>query len=142
MGQLEFRDKQMFWYQNMVRYASKHFSAAQVLVLRIAIFNGMGLRMLASVFGGGPRDLPAGEPVRSYARVALWAIGLGRTEATKTAVDSSPPQHFRKQLLVLLGDFVPAIKLAGALSSTCQPIAARAAGSSSKRLQLRRKVVG
>ncbi len=75
--QLDFCDKQMFWYQNMVRYASKHFSAVQVLVLRIAIFNGMVLRMIASVFGSGPRDLPPGEPVRSYARVAKWAIVLG-----------------------------------------------------------------
>jgi GT2 family glycosyltransferase len=77
VGQLEFRDKQMFWYQNIVRYAGKHFSAGKVLILRIAIFKGMGLRTLASLFGGGPRGLPAGEPIRSYARVALWAIGLG-----------------------------------------------------------------
>jgi N-acetylglucosaminyl-diphospho-decaprenol L-rhamnosyltransferase len=77
VGQLAFRDKQMFWYQNMVLYAKKHFSAAQVVILRVAIFKGMGLRMIASLFGGGPRGLPAGEPIRSYARVALWAIGLG-----------------------------------------------------------------
>ena len=35
----------MFWYQNMVRYARKHFSAGKVLILRLAIFKGMGLRM-------------------------------------------------------------------------------------------------
>jgi N-acetylglucosaminyl-diphospho-decaprenol L-rhamnosyltransferase len=77
VGHLKFGDKQMFWYQNMVRYAKKHFTSAKVLVLRIAIFKGMLLRMLASLFGGGPRDLPPGEPIRSYARVARWAIGLG-----------------------------------------------------------------
>jgi N-acetylglucosaminyl-diphospho-decaprenol L-rhamnosyltransferase len=84
--QLTFRDKQMFWYRNMVRYAQKHFSGAQVLILRVAIFKGMGLRILASLFGGGPRDLPQGEPLRSYARVAQWAIGLGgraKDERTK-----------------------------------------------------------
>jgi N-acetylglucosaminyl-diphospho-decaprenol L-rhamnosyltransferase len=85
VGQLEFRDQQMFWYQNMVRYARKHLSAAQVLVLRLAIFKGMGLRMLASLFGGGPRNLPAGEPVRSYARVAAWAIGVARNTGGETA---------------------------------------------------------
>jgi hypothetical protein len=37
----------------------------------------MGLRMIASVLGAGPRDLPKGEPLRSYAKVAAWAIGLG-----------------------------------------------------------------
>ncbi len=75
--QLDFCDKQMFWYQNMVRYARKHFSPVQVLILRIAIFKGMVLRMIASLFGSGPRDLSPGEPVHSYARVAKWAIGLG-----------------------------------------------------------------
>ncbi len=83
VGQLEFRNKQMFWYQNMVRYARKHFSAWQVVILRLAIFKGMGLRMLASLFGGGPRDLPAGEPIRSYWRVAQWAVGLGGQSGDK-----------------------------------------------------------
>jgi N-acetylglucosaminyl-diphospho-decaprenol L-rhamnosyltransferase len=77
VGQMEFREKQMFWYQNMVRYAQKHFSAVQVAILRIAIFKGMLLRMIASWAGGGPRGLPAGEPIRSYASVAKWASGLG-----------------------------------------------------------------
>jgi N-acetylglucosaminyl-diphospho-decaprenol L-rhamnosyltransferase len=76
VGQMEFGDKQMVWYQNMVRYAAKHFSAAKVLILRIAIFKGMVLRILVSLFGGGPRNLPPGEPRRSYARVAAWTIGL------------------------------------------------------------------
>jgi N-acetylglucosaminyl-diphospho-decaprenol L-rhamnosyltransferase len=77
VGQMEFRDKQMFWYQNMARYARKHFSGWKVLMLRVAIFAGMGLRMFASLFGGGPRDLPEGEPMRTYVQVARWAIGLG-----------------------------------------------------------------
>ena len=77
VGQLAFGEKQMFWYQNMVRYVRKHFSGVQVLVLRIAIFKGMVLRMLASLLGKGPKGLPSGEPIRSYARVARWAIGLG-----------------------------------------------------------------
>jgi hypothetical protein len=83
VGQMEFRDKQMFWYQNMVRYAGKHFSAAQVLILRIAICKGMVLRMIASWLGGGPRGLPTGEPIRSYARVARWAIGLGNSDGQR-----------------------------------------------------------
>jgi N-acetylglucosaminyl-diphospho-decaprenol L-rhamnosyltransferase len=77
VGQLEFCDKQMFWYQNMVRYARKNFSRLEVLVLRIAIFKGMALRMLVTLFGKGPKGLPTGEPNRTYARVAKWAIGIG-----------------------------------------------------------------
>ena len=75
--QLEFRDKQMFWYQNMVRYAAEHFSAAKVIALRLATLAGMGMRIIASLFGGAPRGVPAGDAIRSYARVAVWAIGLG-----------------------------------------------------------------
>lgn len=77
VGQLEFRDKQVFWYRNMVRYAEKHFSVAKVVTLRLGICAGMGMRMFASVFGAGPKNLPPGEPVRSYLRVAVWAIDLG-----------------------------------------------------------------
>jgi len=76
VGKMKFCDKQMFWYLNMVRYARKHFSPAKVLILRLGILIGMGLRTIASLFGGGPRDLPAGEPIRSYAKVAKWAVGL------------------------------------------------------------------
>jgi N-acetylglucosaminyl-diphospho-decaprenol L-rhamnosyltransferase len=80
VGQLEFRDKQMFWYQNMVLYAEKHFSRVQVWILRAAIGKGMVFRIVASWMGSGPRGLPDGEPVRSYARVARWAIGLGNAD--------------------------------------------------------------
>jgi len=77
VGQLEFRNRQMFWYRNMARYADKHLGAVGALVLRLGIFVGMGLRMLASLFGGAPRHVRTGEALRGYARVALWAMGLG-----------------------------------------------------------------
>ncbi len=83
VGQLEFHDKQMFWYQNMVRYAQKHFSALQVLLLRLAIGAGMALRAFACLFGSGPRGLPAGEPLRTYWGVAVWAVGLRRYRANE-----------------------------------------------------------
>ncbi len=83
VGQMAFRDKQMYWYQNMVRYAVKHFSGLQVLILRLGIFSGMGLRGVIALFGGDPRGLPADEPFRSYAQVAIWAIGLGTPRREK-----------------------------------------------------------
>lgn len=83
VGQLEFRDKQMFWYQNMARYATKHFSAVKVLILRMGIFVGMGLRLLASLFGGAPRGVSAGDAIRSYSCVAMWAIGLARVSGSQ-----------------------------------------------------------
>jgi GT2 family glycosyltransferase len=78
VGKLEFGDKQLFWYRNMVRYATKHCSTVSVLVLRISIIVGMGLRMLASLFGSGPDGLATGNAIRGYLRVGLWAIGLDK----------------------------------------------------------------
>jgi len=76
VGQLEFRDKQMFWYRNMVRYATKHLPAASVAILRLAIFAGMCLRLLVSLLGAGPRGVPVTQAINGYWKVALWAIGL------------------------------------------------------------------
>jgi N-acetylglucosaminyl-diphospho-decaprenol L-rhamnosyltransferase len=67
VGQLTFRDKQVFWYTNMLRYARKHFSRAQVLVLRLGIIIGMLLRSLAALFGR--RQVPLGETLSAY-----WAV--------------------------------------------------------------------
>jgi GT2 family glycosyltransferase len=76
VSQLEFRDKQMFWYRNMVRYANKHFDSGSVLLLRSSIFVGMGLRMLAALLGAGPKGVGFGDAITSYMRVGLWVIGL------------------------------------------------------------------
>jgi GT2 family glycosyltransferase len=67
VGQLTFRDKQVFWYTNMLRYARKHFSRAQVLVLRLGIIIGMLLRSLAALFGR--RQAPPSETLSAY-----WAV--------------------------------------------------------------------
>ncbi len=67
VGQLSFRDKQLFWYGNMLRYARKHFSKAQVFLLRLAIIKGMILRMIGALFGA--RKAPAGESLAAYGSV-------------------------------------------------------------------------
>jgi N-acetylglucosaminyl-diphospho-decaprenol L-rhamnosyltransferase len=64
VGQLSFRDKQVFWYRNMLRYARKHFSAGQIAVLRLAIILGMVIRAVAAVFGA--RKSPLGETLKAY----------------------------------------------------------------------------
>jgi GT2 family glycosyltransferase len=86
VGRLPFRDKQMFWYRNMVRYATKHLGVLPVVELRLAIFVGMGIRAIASLLGGAPNGMRAGEAISGYSSVAVWAIGLGSgvpTEARK-----------------------------------------------------------
>ncbi|MGB8888143.1 MAG: glycosyltransferase family 2 protein [Candidatus Korobacteraceae bacterium] len=67
VGQLSFRDKQLFWYSNMLRYAGKHFSRAQVLILRLGIIKGMLLRSVGALFGA--RKAPLGETLEAY-----WAV--------------------------------------------------------------------
>jgi N-acetylglucosaminyl-diphospho-decaprenol L-rhamnosyltransferase len=67
VGQLTFRDKQMFWYENMLRYARKHFSRGQVAVLQTGIIGGMLLRSLAALFGA--RQAPLPEVLSAY-----WAV--------------------------------------------------------------------
>jgi N-acetylglucosaminyl-diphospho-decaprenol L-rhamnosyltransferase len=70
VGQLPFRDKQMFWYGNMLRYARKHFSGGQVAILRAGIVAGMLMRSLAALFGARPG--PLGETLSAY-----WAVIRG-----------------------------------------------------------------
>jgi len=72
VGQLSFREKQIFWYTNMLRYARKHFAKGQVFVLRLAIINGMLLRSVAALFGA--RKAPLGEALSAYWGVvrAVW----------------------------------------------------------------------
>ena len=67
VSQLTFRDKQMFWYGNMLKYARKQFSAGQVLTLRVGIVAGMLLRSMAAFFGA--RRAPLGETLSAYRAV-------------------------------------------------------------------------
>src|SRR5215469_1550941 len=67
VGQLAFRDKQIFWYSNMLRYARKHFSKGQVTILRLAIIKGMVLRSIGALFGARRQGL--GETLSAY-----WAV--------------------------------------------------------------------
>lgn len=67
VGQLSFRDKQLYWYGNMLRYARKHFSRGEVFLLRLAIIKGMVLRMIGALFGA--RKTSLGESLRAY-----WAV--------------------------------------------------------------------
>jgi N-acetylglucosaminyl-diphospho-decaprenol L-rhamnosyltransferase len=67
VGQLAFRDGQLYWYGNMLRYARKHFSGGQVFLLRLAIIKGMVLRMIGALLGA--RKAPLGETLRAYCAV-------------------------------------------------------------------------
>lgn len=73
VGQLSFRDKQLFWYGNMLRYARKHFSSGEVFLLRVAILKGMLLRSIGALFGA--RESPLGESLAAYRAVVARTFG-------------------------------------------------------------------
>lgn len=65
------RDRQLYWYQNLLRYFRKHHSRLAVAVLRVAILKGMLLRMLAAAVGLSASGLPdSGAPGGSGSRRA------------------------------------------------------------------------
>ena len=68
VGQLSFRDKQVFWYGNMLRYARKHFTSGQVVILRAGILAGMLVRSFAALLGARQGGL--GETLAAYWGVA------------------------------------------------------------------------
>jgi len=67
VGQLSFRDKQVYWYGNMLRYARKYFPRGQVVALRMAIIAGMMMRSIAVLLGA--RKAPLGETLGAY-----WSV--------------------------------------------------------------------
>ena len=72
VGRMSFRDKQLFWYGNMLRYAGKHFSSGQVFLLRLAIIKGMALRSIGALFGAN--KAPMGESLGAYWTVITHAF--------------------------------------------------------------------
>ena len=77
VGQLSFRDKQVFWYRNLLRYARKHFAAWQTGALRLAIIAGMLMRSVAAMFGA--REVPFREALRAYWSVIRCTLKGGST---------------------------------------------------------------
>ena len=70
VGQLSLRERQLFWYGNMLRYARKHFSKGKVAILRLAIIKGMLLRSIGALFGAS--KAPLKESLAAY-----WAVITG-----------------------------------------------------------------
>ena len=76
------RDRQLYWYQNLLRYFRKHHSRLAEAVLRVAILKGMLLRMLSAAVGlsasGQPDSgAPAG-PGSRRADVGAYATVIRR----------------------------------------------------------------
>jgi len=78
VSKLNFAEKQLFWYTNMLRYARKHFSPTKVWILRVGIIKGMVFRSVAALVGAGPQGVGTGEAIHAYRAVVAVAFhGLG-----------------------------------------------------------------
>jgi GT2 family glycosyltransferase len=76
---IAFRDRQYYWYKNLVRYFAKHHGRAQTAILRVGITVGLMLRALLSLVGFGPSGILVTEALEGYG-YAAWRYGVKSTD--------------------------------------------------------------
>lgn len=69
VNHIAIRDRQIFWYRNLLHYWRKHESPTAVATIRLAIALGMGLRTFAALVGTGPENARRTEVIRAYTNV-------------------------------------------------------------------------
>ncbi len=75
VNRLAFRDRQSYWYKNLVRYFAKHHSRGQLTTLRLGITAGLLFRALLSLVGFGPSGTSVPEAVGVYLHTA-WQYAV------------------------------------------------------------------
>jgi len=71
INRLSFRDRQSYWYSNLLRYFRKHHSRSEVAALRLGITIGLLFRALLSSVGLRPSGTSISETVGDYWHV-VW----------------------------------------------------------------------
>jgi N-acetylglucosaminyl-diphospho-decaprenol L-rhamnosyltransferase len=79
VSRLPFRDRQSYWYKNLVRYFAKHHSRAQLGILRVGITAGLLFRALLSLTGFGRSGISVAEALKGYGHAA-WHYGVKSTD--------------------------------------------------------------
>jgi len=74
VSKLPFRDRQAFWYRNMLRYFSKHHGPLKTTFLRGGILAGLAVRAALSLIGFGPREVTIPEAMRGYMQAARTVL--------------------------------------------------------------------
>jgi GT2 family glycosyltransferase len=74
--QVHFRERQMYWYGNLLRYFQKHHAGWRVSVLRFGLTCGMLLRSIATLLAGSA-EVGRWTAVAFYLQIA-WRYGLRR----------------------------------------------------------------
>lgn len=80
LAALEPDAQQLYWYRNLLRYFRKHHGRLAVAVLRVGIFAGMLLRMLAAALGVQPQAGERRAGVRAYAQVIRRCVFGGSVD--------------------------------------------------------------
>jgi hypothetical protein len=75
VGLLHFRDRQAYWYGNLLLYFSKHESRLACFCLRVGIVAGLLLRSALTITGNGPDGVSTIAALRSYFH-AIWTYGI------------------------------------------------------------------
>jgi GT2 family glycosyltransferase len=71
-----FRDRQLFWYRNLLYHVKKHLGPAAALGMRVLVCAGALARMLAAMFGG------RSGAIRAYRDVIQLAVAGGGPAAS------------------------------------------------------------
>ena len=88
VSRLAFRDRQSYWYKNLVRYFAKHHSRTQLAILRVGITMGLLVRALLSLVGIGPSGTSVPEAVEAYWHTA-WHYAVRRADLNSIAARRS-----------------------------------------------------
>jgi GT2 family glycosyltransferase len=84
VNRLPFRDRQSYWYRNLLRYFRKHHSRYELAVLRVGIAIGLLLRALLSLVGFGPAGTSITETLEAYWHVA-WQYAIKCADGERIA---------------------------------------------------------
>lgn len=72
---LTIRDRQSYWYRNLLRYFAKHHSFTELAILRVGVTVGLLFRTLLSLVGFGATGSSVSEAVEAYC-YAAWRYGV------------------------------------------------------------------
>lgn len=89
VSQVPFRERQMYWYGNMLRYFRKHHAGWRVAVLRAGIACGMLLRILITLLRGN-REAGRVAAVAAYLQVAGCHGLRGGPRSASSVLSPSP----------------------------------------------------
>jgi len=68
VGSLAPAQRQLYWYDNLLRYAAKHFSSIQFRMVCGAVAAGVAVRTITGIF-----TIPRNTPVAAFGKVAVSA---------------------------------------------------------------------